>query len=154
MGRIIVTDPRRSNPATEIERSGSVKPETVTENVSESINFKTFTYYFFESRREDAMARKRDQHTVGTPEKLRGQQTGFAGNADKNREEMKETPALRGKRKLANKMFADASQQHIGGDSITPTTNSPSVPAMNQKGQGGQGGERIFKQRLSRKRSR
>ena len=98
------------------------------------------------------MPQSKDQHTVGTPEKPRGQQTGFAGNADQNREEMEETPALRGTRKFANKMFADASQQHIGGDSIKPTTNSPSVPAMNQKGRGGQGGERSFKRRLARKR--
>jgi len=74
------------------------------------------------------MREKKDQHTVGTPEKLRGQQTGFAGNPDQNREEMKETPALRGKRKANNKMFGDASQQHVGSDATKPSTNSPSTP--------------------------
>jgi hypothetical protein len=99
------------------------------------------------------MSQPKDQHTVGTPTKPRGQQTGFAGHSDQNREEMEETPALRGKRRFANKMFADASQQHISSDSSKPMTNSPSVPAMNQKGRGGQGGERVFKRRLARKRS-
>jgi hypothetical protein len=99
------------------------------------------------------MSEPKDQHTVGTPRKLRGQQTGFAGHPDQNREEMEETPALRGKRRSANKMFGDASSQHIGSDSSKPMTNSPSVPAMNMKGKGGQGGERAFKQRLAKTRT-
>jgi hypothetical protein len=78
------------------------------------------------------MREKKAQHTVGTAEKLRGQQTGFAGNPDQNREE-KETPALRGGRKTNNKMFGDASQQHVGSDATKPSTNSPSTPAMNVK---------------------
>ena len=57
------------------------------------------------------MAQKKDQHTVGTPEKPRGQQTGFSGHPDQNREEMDETPAVRGRRPFANKMSADASQR-------------------------------------------
>jgi hypothetical protein len=73
------------------------------------------------------MATKKDQHKAGIPPKPRGQQTGFAGNPDQNREEMKKTPALRGRRKSANKMFADASEQHIGADASTPSTNSPST---------------------------
>ena len=99
------------------------------------------------------MSLPKDQHTVGAPRKPRGQQTGFAGHPDQNRQEMEETPALRGKRKSANKMFADASQAHVGGDAIKPSTNSPSVPAMNQRGTGGQGGEGVFKRRLAKKRA-
>lgn len=76
------------------------------------------------------MGTKKDQHTVGTPPKPRGQQTGFAGNSDQNRQEMDATPALRGRRKKGNKMFADASEQHIGGNAVTPSTNRPSTPGM------------------------
>ena|GEM_PF-535681 len=96
---------------------------------------------------------QKDQHTVGTPAKLRGQQTGFAGHPDQNREEMDDTPALVGERRSANKMFADNSQQHVSSDASKPMTNAPSVPAMNIKGKGGQGGERGFKQRLAKRRS-
>lgn len=98
------------------------------------------------------MANKKDQHKVGTPTKPRGQQTGFAGNADQNREAMKETPALRGRRKNATKMFADESSQHIGGDASTPSSNTPSVPAAAPTGKklGETGGERVFKQRLKK----
>lgn len=98
------------------------------------------------------MAQKKDQHTVGTPQKPRGQQMGFSGRPDQNREAMEKTPALRGARKSPNRMFGDVSQQHVGSDAITPMTNSPSVPAMNIKGKGGQGGERVFKKRLAKKR--
>ena len=73
------------------------------------------------------MGTRKDQHKVGTPEKPRGQQTGFAGNPDQNREESDKTPALRGRRKKANKMFADASEQHIAGNPVTPSTNAPST---------------------------
>jgi len=75
------------------------------------------------------VAAKKDQHKVGTPKKPRGQQTGFAGNPDQNREEKANTPALRGTRKKTNKMFADASRQHSGASSVTPSTNRPS-PGM------------------------
>ena len=75
------------------------------------------------------MARAKDQHKAGIPPKPRGQQTGFAGNPDQNREEMKKTPALRGRRKKENKMFADASEQHIAGNAATPSTNAPSTIA-------------------------
>jgi len=76
----------------------------------------------------------KDQHKVGTPAKPRGQQTGFAGNPDQNREEMEDTPALRGSRKKGNRMFGDASEQHIGGDAVTPSTNRPSTPGMRPLG--------------------
>ena len=100
------------------------------------------------------MPTKKDQHKVGTPEKPRGQQMGFAGRRDQNREEVDNTPALQGRRKNANKMFADASSQHIAADATKPSTNSPSVPAMNVKAKGGSGGEREFKQRLVKKRGK
>ena len=73
------------------------------------------------------MATKKDQHKAGTPPKPRGQQTGFAGNPDQNREEMKKTPPLRGRLKKGSEMFGDASEQHIAGDAVTPSTNSPST---------------------------
>lgn len=75
------------------------------------------------------MGTSKDQHKVGTPAKPRGQQTGFAGHPDQNREEMSNTPALRGRRKKANKMFADASRQHIASNPANPSTNAPSTVA-------------------------
>jgi len=73
------------------------------------------------------MATRKDQHKVGTPSKPRGQQTGFAGNPDQNREEMGKTPALRGRRRKANAMFADTSEQHVASNPTTPSTNAPST---------------------------
>ena len=100
------------------------------------------------------MARtKKDQHNVGTPAKPRGQQMGFAGNPDQNRKMLEETPAVRGDSKRGNKMFGDASTQHISSDPVTPSTNSPSTPAMNTSSHGDTGGEKVFKRRLARKRS-
>ena len=76
------------------------------------------------------MGTKKDQHNVGTPAKPRGQQTGFAGNPAQNREEMKNTPAVRGRMKEKNKMFGDESEQHTGGNAVAPSTNSPSAPGV------------------------
>ena len=73
------------------------------------------------------MGTRKDQHKVGTPAKPRGQQTGFAGHPDQNREEVEKTPALRGRRKKENKMFADASEQHLASNPVTPSTNAPST---------------------------
>ena len=75
------------------------------------------------------MGTRKDQHKAGTPEKPRGQQTGFAGNPDQNREETEKTPALRGRRKNENKMFGDASEQHVATNPANPSTNSPSTVA-------------------------
>jgi hypothetical protein len=101
------------------------------------------------------MARTRkDQHKVGTPPKARGQQTGFAGNPDQNRQEQNSTPAIRGRRKEANKLAADPSAQNVGSDPVTLGTSSPSTPAMNKSGKGDTGGERVFKQRLAKKRAK
>jgi hypothetical protein len=100
------------------------------------------------------MKSKKDQHKVGVRAKPRGQQMGTAGAADQNRQEMKETPALSGRRKNENKMFGDKSAQNIGGDAVTPRTNSPSTPAMNAGTRKGEtSGERAFKARLKNKRS-
>lgn len=76
------------------------------------------------------MGTKKDQHKVGIPPKPRGQQTGFGGHPDQNREAIDDTPALRGRRKTKNKMFADQSRQHTGASAVTPSTNQPSTPGM------------------------
>jgi hypothetical protein len=89
------------------------------------------------------MTNKKDQHQVGIPQKPRGQQTGFAGHPDQNRQEKDDTPAVSG----------DASEQHIASDPTTPSTNSPSTPAMIGKGSGAAGGEAAFKERLAKKRA-
>ena len=100
------------------------------------------------------MKSKKDQHKAGIRSKPRGQQMGTAGAPDQNRQEMEETPALRGGRKNANKMFGDKSAQNIGGDAVTPRTNSPSTPAMNAgTRKGDSGGEKAFKAQLKDKRS-
>ena len=95
------------------------------------------------------MKQKKDQHKVGAKAKPRGQQMGTAGARDQNRDEMKRTPAVLGRRKAANKMAADKSEQHTGGDAVTPRTTSPSTPAMTaDKRKGESGGEAGFKARL------
>ncbi len=101
------------------------------------------------------MKAKPDQHKVGIPKKPRGQQMGTAGARDQNREEKQETPAVLGKRKRANKLAADKSAQHVGGDAVTPRTSSPSTPAMTAgKRKGESGGETGFKARLKKSRGK
>jgi hypothetical protein len=98
------------------------------------------------------MSSKKDQHKAGVPSKPRGQQTGFAGNPDQNREAKKETPALRGRRKVANKMFADKSSQHQATDAAKPKSNMPSIPAQEGGGHVGEtGGEIAAKRRQGKK---
>ena len=95
------------------------------------------------------MSSKKEQSKVGRKQKPRGQQTGFAGNPDQNREEIKNTPSLRGRRKAANKMFGDNSEQQVGTDAAKPRSNTPSLPAAmpaNVK-LGESGDERAFKSR-------
>ena len=100
------------------------------------------------------MKQQKDQHKVGIRTKPRGQQMGTSGASDQNRRAMKETPAILGRRKLANKLAADRSAQNIGGDAVTPRTSSPSTPAMNAAAHKGEsGGEIVFKSRLKKKRS-
>ena len=99
------------------------------------------------------MNAKKDTHKVGAKAKPRGQQMGSAGASDQNRKQMKETPAVLGRRKLANKLAADKSAQNTGGDSVTPRTTSPSTPAMTSaRRKGESGGEKIFKARLKKQR--
>jgi len=100
------------------------------------------------------MASKEKQSKVGRSTKLRGQQTGRADTRKaQDCEAMQETPALRGRRKGANEMFADESSQHTGADAATPRSNTPSVPAAmpSAKPLGQTGGEREFKQRQVRR---
>ena len=100
------------------------------------------------------MKAKTDQHKVGVRAKPRGQQMGTAGAPDQNRSQMKETPAVTGSRKRSNKLAADKSAQHTGGDAVTPRTTSPSTPAMTSgKRKGESGGETAFKSRLRSSRS-
>jgi len=84
----------------------------------------------------------------------RGQQMGFAGQPDRNRAEVDETPALRGDRKTANKMFGDVSDQQTGSNVVAPSTNSPSTPAMKESQSGDSSAEAEFKRRLARKRGK
>ncbi len=100
------------------------------------------------------MGSGKNQHKTGIAPKRRGQQMGTAGARDRNREEMKETPAILGGRKRTNKMAADKSAQHTGGDAVTPRTTSPSTPGMTVTGaKGVSGGESVFKKRLKSKRA-
>lgn len=100
------------------------------------------------------MEQKKDTHKVGIKAKPRGQQTGNAGARDQNRKEMKATPAVLGRRKAANKMAADKSAQHTGGDAVTPRTTSPSTPAMTASRRKGEtGGETVFKARQKKQRA-
>lgn len=102
------------------------------------------------------MSSKKEQSKVGRKQKPRGQQTGFAGNPDQNREEMKNTPALRGRRKAASKMFGDESAQQVGTDAAKPRSNQPSLPAAlpaNEK-LGQSNDERAFKARQKSKKGR
>src|SRR6267142_6436509 len=94
---------------------------------------------------------KEQQQKAGIPAKRRGQQMGFAGNPDQNRKAEAATPALRGRRKQTNNMFADRSSQEIGSSPAAPRTNSPSTPGMNTGGRPGETtGETVFKKRLKR----
>ncbi len=101
------------------------------------------------------MANKKAQSKAGIPANRRGQQMGDErSNSPVKQEEAKEnTPALRGKRKDANKFFADESSQQAGSNAARPRSNTPSLPAAlptNVK-KGESGGERAFKQRQAGK---
>jgi hypothetical protein len=100
------------------------------------------------------MPDKKDQHKVGAKAKPRGQQMGTASAPDQNRAQKAGTPALSGRRKTKNKMFGDKSAQNIGGDAVTPQTNSPSTPAMTSRTRKGESsGETAFKARLKNTRA-
>src|ERR687883_1660393 len=97
------------------------------------------------------MATKRAQRRAGIPTNRRGQQIGDEKTNSPNKlsAAKQNTPALSGRRKTANKFFADDSQQAVGGNAARPRSNSPSTPAAvptNVK-KGESGGEKVFKQR-------
>ena len=101
------------------------------------------------------MANKKAQSRAGIAANRRGQQMGDerSNSAVKQEEAEENTPALRGKRKDANKFFADESAQQTASNAARPRSNSPSLPAAlptNVK-KGESGGERVFKQRQARK---
>src|SRR5215210_2895879 len=102
------------------------------------------------------MVNKKAQSKAGIATKRRGQQMGDgrSNNTPARQEEAApNTPALRGRRKDANKFFADDSAQQTGSNAARPRSNSPSIPAAlptNVK-KGESGGERIFKQRQAKK---
>ncbi|MBV9958327.1 MAG: hypothetical protein JO360_07895 [Acidobacteria bacterium] len=101
------------------------------------------------------MATKKGQRKAGLPATPRGQEMGDARsvNAKESRKAKAETPALSGRRKAANKMFADKSRQHLTGDAATPRSNTPSIPAQTDGGHVGEtGGERAFKKRQAKSR--
>ncbi|HLL17128.1 MAG TPA: hypothetical protein VK388_18860 [Pyrinomonadaceae bacterium] len=104
------------------------------------------------------MANRKAQSKAGISANRRGQQMGDERLSNSNLPAKQEeaeanTPALRGKRKDANKFFADESSQQAGSDAATPRSNTPSLPAampVNVK-KGESGGERVFKERQARK---
>ncbi|MBV9211790.1 MAG: hypothetical protein JOZ52_14210 [Acidobacteria bacterium] len=101
------------------------------------------------------MASRKEQSKAGIPPQPRGQEMGDERsiNQDESRKAKEETPALRGRRKTANKLFADKSKQHETSDAATPRSNTPSLPAQTGGGHIGEsGGERAFKKRQAKKR--
>ncbi len=100
------------------------------------------------------MAGRKEQSKVGIPEKPRGQEMGDerSVNPNESRKARSATPALSGRRKEANKMFADKSKQQETSDGATPRSNTPSVPAQTDGGHVGQtGGEIAFKKQQAKK---
>jgi hypothetical protein len=102
------------------------------------------------------MVNKKAQSKAGIAATRRGQQMGDGRSTNtpaKQEEAAANTPALRGRRKDANKFFADDSSQQTGSDAATPRSNSPSIPAAIPTGvkHGEPGGERVFKQRQAKK---
>jgi hypothetical protein len=101
------------------------------------------------------MVSKKGQRKVGIPTTPRGQEMGDERsiNPDESRKAKSETPALSGRRKSANKMFADKSRGHQMSDAATPRSNTPSVPAQTDGGHVGEtGGETAFKKRQVKRR--
>ncbi len=102
------------------------------------------------------MATKKEQSKAGISANRRGQQMGDERGTGPNKTTAAKqaTPALSGRRKTANKYFADDSQQAGGSNAARPRSNSPSTPAAvptNTK-QGESGGARAAKQLTTRKR--
>jgi hypothetical protein len=101
------------------------------------------------------MANKKAQSKAGIAANRRGQQMGDerSNSPVKQEEAEANTPALRGKRKDANKFFADDSSQQTGSNAARPRSNSPSLPAAlpTNVRKGESGGERVFKQQQAKK---
>jgi hypothetical protein len=102
------------------------------------------------------MASRKAQGKAGIAEQRRGQQMGDARSTNvpaKQEQAKDQTPALRGRRKDANKFYADDSAQQAGANAARPRSNSPSIPATLPTGKklGESGGERVFKQRQPKK---
>jgi hypothetical protein len=102
------------------------------------------------------MASKKAQGKAGAPATRRGQQMGDSRSTNtpaKQEQARRATPALRGRRKSANKFFSDDSQQSVGGNAARPRSNSPSVPASIPTGTklGEPGGEKVFNRRQTKK---
>ena len=101
------------------------------------------------------MATKKAQSKAGISANRRGQQMGDERSDSPARmsEAKQNTPALSGRRKLANKFLADDSAQTGGGNAAAPRTNRPSTPAALPTGRklGESGGEKVFKRRQARK---
>jgi hypothetical protein len=102
------------------------------------------------------MTSKKSQVKAGAPATRRGQQMGDARSTNtpaRQEQEKSAMPAARGRRKDANKFFADDSARQTGGNAARPRSNSPSIPAAIPTGTklGESGGERIFKQRQAKK---
>ena len=98
------------------------------------------------------MSDNEEQQKVGIPTQARGQRMGRGEDLDAKRQEMEDgTPALSGVRGENSEMFADASTQHFGGDSVTPDTASPSTPGAIPTGEplGQSGGERQAKRQIA-----
>jgi hypothetical protein len=103
------------------------------------------------------MASRKAQGKAGAPATRRGQQMGDARSTNtpaKQEQEKAAMPAARGRRKDANKFYADDSAQQAGANAARPRSNSPSLPAALPTGTklGESGGERVFKQRQAKKR--
>jgi hypothetical protein len=93
---------------------------------------------------------KKAQRKAGIPAARRGQQMGDETSPrDRKTEAEEQTPALRGRRKAANKFFADESSQEVGSRGEVMRDNTPSVSAANPTGTklGESSGERVFKER-------
>jgi hypothetical protein len=97
---------------------------------------------------------KKVQAKAGVPERRRGQEMGDGRSAkDKTLRAQEQTPAARGRRKTANKFYADDSSQTTGTRGEAIRDNSPSVPAAvptNMK-IGESDGEKEFKARQKSK---
>jgi hypothetical protein len=94
---------------------------------------------------------RKTQAKAGVAEKRRGQQMGDERSSQPPEvdEAQQQTPALRGRRGVASKFFADESFQTTGTSGESLRDNSPSVPAAipTDTKAGESGGEAEFKAR-------